>query len=371
MNLFGLWWEDPLYLFFLVSLPVLLWRSLSLTKPGRVPVPTDRFLRQVGPSLVSRAWWIPDGLRMVAILALVLAISRPQTEREESIEGVGVDVMMVLDMSTSMKTVDMSEQDLKRLLDQGIEPTNRFEAARRILKKFVTSRDGDRVGLVIFGDKAWLKYPLTLDYSRLSRMLDDLVLDVGLRDEETGNCRNGCTITGDGTAIGDALARALARLERSEAKSRIIALITDGKHNRGRITPKAVVREIRDKPEYANVDIYTFQVGDSSSSYVPHFNRFGQKVMRPSGVQDYVTPRQVPEVDPQLLREVARETGGRFYKSYDAKKLKADMADLEKTVTGARFKLQRSDVFAPFVALGFGLFLLEWLLRFTRFRRLV
>jgi Ca-activated chloride channel homolog len=370
MNLFGLWWEDPIYFLLLLTLPLLLWRTLSLSKPGRVPIPTDRHLKSIGPNLISRLWWVPDVLRMCAIVALVVAVARPQTEEEQVIEGMGIDVMMVLDMSTSMQAVDMSQDRLEQLLSRGEEPLNRFEAARAILKQFVKTRDGDRVGLVVFGDKAWLKYPLTLDYSRVNRTLDDLILDVGQYTED-GSCRNNCTVTGKGTAIGDALARALARLDTSQSKSRIIVLITDGKHNRGQVTPQAIAREIRDKPEYGNVDLYTFQVGNNNSTFLPRYNRRGQKVRRQNGVQDYARPDQTPEVDPQLLRELAQTTGGAFYESYDADQLKKDMADLEKTVTGSRFRVQRADIFMPFLMIGFALFLLEWLLRFTRFRRLV
>ena len=326
MNLFGLWWEDPLYFCLLLVIPVLLWRTMSLTKPGRIPIPSDHHLRSMGPSMVARLWWVPDVLRMAAIVVLIVAVARPQTEEDKAVEGEGIDIVMVLDMSTSMQAVDMSEERLEQLLRKGTEPKNRFEAARSVLKQFVKTRDGDRVGLVVFGDQAWLRYPLTLDYSRVNRTLDELVLDDGSRNEE-GLCQNNCTVTGSATAIGDALARALARLEKSQAKSRVIALITDGKNNSGQVTPKAIAREIRDKAEYSNVDIYTFQVGNNTSTFLPNINRRGQKVRRSNGVQDYVRPTRPAEVDPQLLRELAETTGGAFYESYDADQLKKDMEE--------------------------------------------
>ena len=343
---------------------------LSLTKPGRVPIPTDHHLRAIGPNLIARMWWVPDVLRMAAIAALVVAVARPQTEEDRAVEGEGIDIVMVLDMSTSMQAVDMSEEQIEQALARRQEPTNRFNAARSVLKRFIAKRNGDRVGLVVFGDQAWLRYPLTLDYDRVNRTLDELVLDDGSRNEE-GLCKNGCTISGGATAIGDALARALARLEKSNAKSRVIALITDGKNNSGEVTPKAIAREIRDKGEYSNVDIYTFQVGSNDSTFLPHVDRRGRKVRRSNGMQDYVRPTRPADVDPQLLRELAETTGGAFYESYDANQLEADMGELEKTVTDSRFRVHRADIFMPFLMVGFGLFIAEWLLRFTRFRRLV
>lgn len=370
MSFLSVWWEDPWFLVLLLCVPLLLWRSLSLRTPVRIPMPSNQHLRSAGQSLVSRAWWIPDALRMLAIAALVVGLARPQWEEERAVEGEGIDIMLVLDMSISMNFVDSTEARIERLLNQGQEPENRFEAARTSLKSFVTKRQGDRVGLVVFGDKAWLKYPLTLDYSRVNRTLDDLVLDDGGPRLEGGGCSNRCTVTGEATTIGDGLARALARLERSKAKSRVIILVTDGEHNRGRITPQALVREIRDKPEYENVDIYTFLVGSSEQAFQPHRDpRSGRPVRRRNGTRDYV-PVGDAAVNPDLLRELAEVSGGHYYASYNAQKMHTDMADLEKSVTGSNFMVHRSDIFMRFVMVGLGLLFLEWLLRFTRFRRL-
>ena len=192
----------------LVCVPYLVHLALIRRRHGRTPIPSATLIEQGQRGFVAVLWWLPDAFRVAAIIALIVALARPQTEDRQLVSGDGVDIMLALDMSISMNAVDGTQDELLEVLEAGDRPANRFEIARDTLKSFTTSRSADRIGLVIFGKEAWLKYPLTLDYGRLVQTLDALKLDGFHQDRETGQCLNGCTISGAGTAIGDALGRA-------------------------------------------------------------------------------------------------------------------------------------------------------------------
>jgi Ca-activated chloride channel family protein len=371
MTLLGYWWEDPWLFLGLLIVPLLLWRTLSLRKPGRVPSPSNAWLARAPGTWIARLWWLPDALRMVAVAALVLAAARPQVEDRAVVTGDGVDIMLALDMSGSMNSVDLPEEDLEAALSRGDRPRNRFEIARDTLQDFIGSRAQDRIGLVVFGPQAWLKYPLTLDYARLMRTLDGLVLDSGYVDQRTGKCLNGCTVSGAGTAIGDALGRSFNRLKRSKAVSKLVILVTDGKQEAGTLDPLAIARHLRDLPPEERVRVYTFLVGSQEHSWLPRVDFRGRPMVDAAGLPVYARPSRPHPIDPELLRQIADMTDGKFYRSYDAETFEADVKDLERTVFSSKVHVTRSDSFMTLLMLGFGLFLLEWLLRFTRFRGIV
>ena len=368
MNLLGLYWEDPWFFLGLLIVPVLVARLVSLGGQGRVPAPTVSLLRVSRRGLVARLWWVPGLLRVAAVTLLVLVAARPQTEDRQVVTGEGVDIMLALDMSASMNAIDMSADELQAALDDGERPKNRFVAARDILETFIMSRRQDRLGLVIFGPEAWLKYPLTLDYSRLVATLGGLVLDAGYKDQMTGQCINGCTISGAGTAIGDALGRAYNRLRRSKAATKLVILITDGKQEAGSLDPLAIARHIHGLPADQRVLVYTFLVGSQEDTWLPQVDLRGRPVLDASGLPVYARPPRAFPVDPELLRRIADLTGGKFYESYNEEKFQEDVADLERTVFSTEVHINRSDVFAPLLLWAFCLLLLEWLLRFTRWR---
>ncbi|MGM0574198.1 MAG: VWA domain-containing protein [Myxococcota bacterium] len=371
MNLLGLWFETPWAFLGLLLVPLLIWRAGRRARFGRVPAPNARAFDAVNKGIVARLWWLPDALRIAAVAVLVVAVARPQTEDRQVLTGDGVDIMVALDMSASMNAVDLSEEELERSLAAGEEPGNRFEIATETLKEFIASRKQDRIGLVIFGPRAWLKYPLTLDYGRLISTLDELILDAGFQDRDTGKCINDCTISGAGTAIGDALGRAFNRLRRSESDSRIVVLITDGKQEGGSLDPLAIARHIRNLPRDERVRIYTFLVGSEDQTWVPAIDFRGRPRTDTRGLPVYQRPSQPFPTDPELLRRIAEMTGGKFYESYDEEKFQEDVADLERTVFSSRVHVTRSDVFWPLALAALLLIALEWFLRFTRWRSLV
>ncbi|MCA9517469.1 MAG: VWA domain-containing protein [Myxococcales bacterium] len=373
MTVFGIYLAEPLFLLGLLVLPFLLWRTVSLTGRGRVPVPREASVRAL-VSVRAALWWLPDGLRMLSVAVLVLALARPQVEGEETVAGEGVDIMLTLDMSGSMNAVDMSRDELEAVLEKDETPANRFLAARETLKQFIVNRSRtshDRIGLVVFGQNAWLKYPLTLDHARLIHTLNDLVLDDGRRDRDGGSCMNACTIDGGGTAIGDALGRAFNQLRRSTAKSRIVILITDGKQTGSTLDARAIAKHIADLPPDERVRVYTFLVGGTDQVWLPDVDRFGRPLVDRDGHPVYARPRQPFPVDPELLQEIASLTGGKFYESYNEEKFKEDVQDLERTVFTAAVERPHHDRFALLVLVGLLLLAGEWVLRFTFFRSIV
>jgi len=365
-------WQEPLWLLALLALPFLVWRVWSLSGRPRVPIPRGATVSAL-PSLRTTLWWLPDGMRFLSLVAVVLALARPQVEGEETIVGEGVDIMLTLDMSASMNAIDISERDLRGLLADEQTPNNRFDAARTTLKRFIVHRNKgshDRLGLVIFGEKAWLKYPLTHDHARLIQSLNELVLDVGIPGRD-GRCPNGCTIGGGGTAIGDALGRAFNQLRRSKADSRVIILITDGKQMGGTLDARAIAKHIHDLPAGENVRVYTFLVGGQDQVWLPETDRYGRPLVNAGGVPLYNRPRQPFQTDPELLRDIASLTGGKFYESYNEEKFKEDVADLERTVFESTVERPRHDRFMIPLLIALLLLAGEWLLRFTVFRSVV
>jgi Ca-activated chloride channel family protein len=318
---------------------------------------------------------------MVALATLVVALARPRMPGAEVAGGEGVDIMLTLDMSSSMNAIDLSSAELQAILQSGKNakgeralPSNRFVIARELLKQFITERNAashDRIGLVVFGNEAWLRYPLTHDHARLIHNLNELVLDSGLPGPE-GKCANGCTISGNGTAIGDALGRSFNQLRRSEGtQGKIIILITDGKEQGGSLKAEAMARHLRDLPPDPNgekVRVYTFLVGGAGEVWLPDTDRLGRQYRTREGLPAYAHPQQPFPTDPELLKQIAEATGGKFYASYNEAKFKEDVADLKRTAFESVVERPEVDVLEWPLLIGLLIVLGEQLLRFTLFR---
>ena len=356
--------EHPWFLLGLVALAAVVWLA-SRRKPEAVLFSSLAGVRQIAPSWRVKLRKLPDWLRLFAIALLIVAMARPQMVDQELLSGEGVDIMIALDMSGSMNAIDMSQEDIAALQSGGQEPQNRFEAARTILKDFIHKRKSDRVGLVVFGGEAYLRFPPTLDYVRLLNALDGLVLDDGRRTQESPeNCRNDCTINGSGTAIGDALNRAYLRLDKAKSKSRMLILITDGKQEGGTLEGITVPKYIASLPQKDRVRIFTFQVGSGKETRLPAYDPLrGKPMIDRYGRKVYQRPDRPFPTDPELLRQIAELTGGRFYDSYDAEKFAQDFQDLEKTTFQVKVRTHRRELFFGWLLAGFALLGLELLLR--------
>ncbi len=360
----GYTFEHPWFLLGLLVVAAVLWARLR-SQPAAVYMSNLRVARIAGTGLRVRARWVPDALRYLAAIILVVAMARPQKVDRELLSGEGIDIMIALDMSGSMNAIDLSESQIEEVQNKGQEPLNRFGTARKILKEFIKGRRSDRIGLVIFGANAYLRFPPTLDYVRMLNALDGLVLDDGRRQREgQDECANNCTIVGSGTAIGDALNRAYMRLERSKARSKMIILITDGKQEGGSMNATTVPKYIASLSDKEKVRIYTFQVGSGRETRLPAMDplrggplrdRFGRRV--------YQRPDRPFPTDPELLRQIAKLTGGTFYDSYDPSKFEKDFKDLARTTFKVKVHTNRKELFFGWLLWGLGLLLLEQVLR--------
>lgn len=253
---------------------------------------------------------LPGVMRAVAVTMFALALARPvNTLRPEATDDEGIDLVVVLDMSGSMQAA-MSDvpEDLGRFVapkQRGERPT-RLDIAKAVIRDFISRRKSDRIGVVVFGQSAYVLSPPTLDYQLLDRMVAAMELKM---------------IDPGGTAIGDAVGVAVARLRRSPVKSKAIVLLTDGDSKGGRISPEY-------SAELANVvgaKLFTVQIGQGELAEVFHGFRFGQPVY---------SQEHYP-VNPELLKSLASKTGGATYIATDAKSLQASFHDvldkLEKT----------------------------------------
>lgn len=271
---------------------------------------------------------LPFILRCLCIGLLIVAMARPQLSQvEQYAEGEGIDIMLCLDVSGSMTAQDFTP--------------NRMEASKKVATEFVQKRLTDRIGLVIFSGESFTLCPLTTDRSMIIASIQQV--------------RSG--LLEDGTAIGSGLATSVDRLRNSKSKSKVVLLLTDGENNGGLIDPKTA----KDIARTYGVKVYTIGVGSDGYARQP--------VNTPFGV---VMQQEKVAIDEKLLTEIANETGGRYFRARDNEALSGiyDAIDqLEKSrISISRFE-KNQERFVPFVLAALLLLLLEWILRFTLFRR--
>jgi Ca-activated chloride channel family protein len=285
--------------------------------------------REAPRSVWARLRGLPIALRMAALSLGILALARPQIRNVvEERFAEGVDIMLVLDTSTSMRAQDFTP--------------NRFEAARDVAAEFIRGRQTDRLGLIVFAAKAYTQTPLTLDYPFLLRMLEEV--EVGVIE--------------DGTAIGTAIAMGVNRLKESTATSKVLILLTDGQNNRGEIDPVTAA----DVAQTIGVRIYSIGVGAYGEAPFLFNDPFGGQ-----------RRRMVPvEIDEKMLSSVAENTGGRYFRATNKQALRdiySEIGELEKTRIEQNIYTDYDERYALFLWPAFGLVLLEVLLTSTRLRR--
>lgn len=285
--------------------------------------------------LVARLSDLPVVLRTFGVVLVAVALARPQSWRAGGdLELEGIDIVISLDVSGSMEETDLVP--------------NRMHAAKTVIERFVRQRPNDRLGLVVFGREAYTHVPLTLDHGTFLRMLAEI--QVGLID-------------GRGTAIGNGIGVALNRLRRSEAKSKVVILLTDGESNAGNISPVQAARYA----QTMGVKVYTILAGDSVADPAAP----GGASNLPPDVQLGLRKRQ--PVNPKLLEEIASMTGGLPFLATDTQALvrtfQTILEDLEKSRLQDRAVLY-AELYPRFLWPALLAFLLELALRLTRWRRL-
>jgi Ca-activated chloride channel family protein len=321
--------HEPLYLLLLTVPAAWLWlrarrRAAMGASTGAQMAGLPGTLRVTAMKALPWAWALGMAL-------LVLALARPRmghSYREQVTRG--VDIMLVLDCSGSMASEDF-------------KPRNRLWVAKDVVKDFIERRPDDRLGLVVFSGQAFTQCPLTLDHGILLTFVDRV--ELGMIE--------------DGTAIGNALATAVDRLRRSDAKSRIVVLLTDGQNNRGEVAPLTAAEIAKT----FGVKVYTVGVGTRGFAMMPVEDPvFGKRY-----VQTQVN------IDEETLEQVARRTGGRYFRATDAEKLKeiyGTIDQLEKTEVKTRERTDWNDRFAWFLIPGLALLLAVALIDAAYLRRL-
>lgn len=268
-------------------------------------------------------------LRALALAALVIALARPrQTLKEEDIKAEGIDICLVMDLSSSM-------------LAQDFKP-DRLEVSKRVASDFVAKREHDRIGLSVFSGEAFTQCPLTTDHRVVKEFL------AGLR----------CGLLEDGTAIGMGLATAVNRLKESESKSKVVILLTDGVNNAGYIKPLTASEIARE----FDVKVYTIGVGSTGDALTPVSRRSDGK---------YIFGLARVEIDEELLAEIASMTGGKYFRATSAESLEriyAEIDQLEKTEIEVTTLKRYSEEFHHFALWGLILLVIELFLRYTVFK---
>lgn len=301
-------------------------RFSSLSLARRLPVPlTVRLRRGV------------EGLRVLTVVLLLLAILRPQTGRRESKQwSQGVDILLTLDTSPSMQALDL-DSDLPIT-----KRRTRLQVVKDVVQTFVQKREADPVGMVVFGAEAFTQCPLTLDHGIVTTLLQQV---------QPG-------MAGDSTAIGSGLLVAVNRLKKSEAKSKVIVLLTDGSNNAGPVTPKKAAEVAK----AFGIKVYTIGAGSRDKAPFIVDTVFGKQV-------DYMEV----DIDEPTLQEIAKTTGGAYFRADNTRALVSiyDQIDkLEKTEIQKKTYVDYDERFAGLVWAAMGLLLAEVLLLGTRFRKI-
>ena len=270
---------------------------------------------------------LPDILRYLAVAVLIVAIARPQThfsKDEKSIEG--IDIVFALDVSTSMLAEDFKP--------------NRLESAKSVIERFINARTSDNMGIVVFAGEAYTKCPSTIDHNILLQLLSAT---------ESGEID-------DGTAIGDGLATAINRMKDSKSKSKVIILVTDGVNNMGAIDPLTAANIAKE----CGIRVYTIGIGKMGYAPYPYQTPFGKQYQNVE-----------VKIDEPLLKEVAKATGGKYFRSTENSSLKAifeEIDKMEKSKIDVSFYREYTDVGQKLILVVLALLVVEVLLRKTILR---
>ncbi|MBE6205294.1 MAG: VWA domain-containing protein [Rikenellaceae bacterium] len=270
-------------------------------------------------------YWLrhaPFVLRVAAVVLMIVALARPQDVEEQSrTNAEGIDIMLAIDISSSM-------------LARDFQP-DRLTAAKEVAAEFIADRYGDRIGLALFAGESFTQSPLTTDKGTLQTLLMRL--------------RSG--IIEDGTAIGNGLATAINRLRESDAKSKVIILLTDGVNNRGEIAPLMAAEIAADM----GIKVYTIGVGTRGKAPYPAVDMFGNMSFQMMDV----------EIDEQTLEQIAETTSGRYFRATDRQSLKEiydEINAMEKSKVEVTDLTIYHEQFLPLLLLAIGLLVAEFLI---------
>jgi Ca-activated chloride channel family protein len=324
----------PWLLLLLVLIPALLYLRYGRRRRAAIRFSDTGPLTHLAPSWAVWAQPLLPFLYGAGLALAVFALARPQKGLEESsIRAEGIDIVLSIDVSTSMLAEDFSTE---------AKAINRLDASKEVLNHFISNRKYDRMGLVAFAAMPFTMAPMTMDHDWLLQQVRRL---------ETG-------VLPDGTAIGSGLSAAINRLRDSMAKSKVVILLTDGINNRGEITPLNAAKAA----QALGIRVYTIGAGTDGMVRMP--------IRDPFGGTRYI--RQPSEIDEPTLREMASMTGGKFYRARDLNALKLvydEIDQLEKTEINIDQYRYFEERFMPFLSLALAFLGLEKLLATTRLGR--
>lgn len=321
-----MFFEYPALLWLLVIPALMLVHYVYIELSGRRPhlrVPDVKFWKAGGRSVLGVIRHLPFLLRTIALVMIIIAIARPRSSTKmDKIDTEGIDIVLAMDVSTSMLARDFTP--------------DRISAAKDIAIEFISQRPSDRMGIVVFAGESYTQCPLTTDRATLINLMKEI---------ETG-------LIEDGTAIGNGLATAVARMQNSDAKSRVVILLTDGVNNSGEITPQTAA----DIAKTYGIRVYTIGVGANGTAPYP--------VMTPWGVQ---MQNVEVEIDENLLKNIAETTGGRYFRATDNTKLSEIYSEINKMekarTTIDSFPIYK-ELFTGFALIALACLLLEVLVSF-------
>lgn len=321
-----MFFEYPALLWLLVIPALMLVHYVYIELSGRRPhlrVPDVKFWKAGGRSVLGVIRHLPFLLRTIALVMIIIAIARPRSSTKmDKIDTEGIDIVFAMDVSTSMLARDFTP--------------DRISAAKDIAIEFISQRPSDRMGIVVFAGESYTQCPLTTDRATLINLMKEI---------ETG-------LIEDGTAIGNGLATAVARMQNSDAKSRVVILLTDGVNNSGEITPQTAA----DIAKTYGIRVYTIGVGANGTAPYP--------VMTPWGVQ---MQNVEVEIDENLLKNIAETTGGRYFRATDNTKLSEIYSEINKMekarTTIDSFPIYK-ELFTGFALIALACLLLEVLISF-------
>ena len=331
----GIYFATPDYLWLLSMIPLVVgWHVFTRKKSQAVLKISSLEGFRSKSSFLSRLQPLLFVLRILSLVLIVMALARPQTMdvSTRTKTNKGIDIVMAIDISSSMLA-----QDLK---------PNRLTALKRVAASFIDDRVSDRIGLVIYAGESYTKTPITSDRAIVKNALSKIVFE-GLID--------------DGTAIGMGLATAVNRLKDSRAKSKVIILLTDGVNNSGFIDPK-IATELAVEYE---IKTYTIGLGSNGTARAP-------VGILPNGKFQYGLTKV--EIDEELLKNIAINTGGLYFRATNNKKLEEiynEINKLEKTEIEEFKYYNYEEKFRPLILLALTLLIIEWLMRNTLFRSFI
>lgn len=329
--IFGIEFANPGYLFLLLLLPLMVfihWRIRTRRRTD-IRVSDIKILSGYRKSFRQKIGWLPFVCRLLAVVLIVVALARPRSSSKgTNVTSEGISIVLAMDVSSSMLAEDLRP--------------NRIEASKRVAADFISGRPTDLMGLVVFSGESFTQCPITSDHSVLLNLMGDI--------------KSG--VLEDGTALGEGLATAIARIKDSKAKSKVIILLTDGVNNSGSIAP-VTAGEIA---KTFGIRVYTIGVGRNGTAPYPFKTPFGIQYQNVD-----------VQIDEEILQQISEATDAKYFRATDNRKLKAiyeEIDKMEKTKVEVTEFRRYSEDFFPYALAAALLLILEFILRFTILRSL-